>query len=384
MTKLNLGAGSTVLAGFEPRDGAKGDRLFPLPDADGSIDEIRASHVLEHFPHAQVPLVLKDWVRALKPGGVLKVAVPDFEVIAQAYLQGKALPVEGYVMGGQTDARDFHQALFDEDELQGQMRDAGLVGIRRWESEIADCARLPISLNLVGVKPPAARLKVAAAMSVPRLGFMDNFFAAMSALPRLGISLRKYTGAFWGQCLTRCIQEILEEESPDYILTIDYDSVYSRETVEQLLALAAAYPEADAIAPIQVHRTRPEPLMTKRGADGLNVDNIAREDFGPDLMPVRTAHFGLTLLRVDKLRAMPQPWFRALPGQDGGWGDDRVDDDIHFWVKWAELGNSLMLANHVTVGHAELMIRWPDRNMQAMHQHPSDFWKDGPPANVWR
>lgn len=381
--KLNLGAGDLVIDGFIPRDGARGDVLSPLPDADASIDEIRASHVLEHFPYAQVPAVLQDWARALKPGGVMRIAVPDFEAIATAYMQGQPLNTQGYIMGGQVDHRDFHRAIFDEDELADLLRQAGLTGIQRWVSEARDCAALPISLNLMGVKPAQNRPRVSAAMSVPRLGFMDNFFCALNALPKLKITLRKHTGAFWGQCLTRCMHECLAE-NPEWILTIDYDSVFTVDHVERLLALAAAHPEADAIAALQVHRTRPEPLMTMRGADGSNTGRVSRETFAPDLAPVATAHFGLTLLRASALRALPQPWFRATPADDGGWGEGRIDEDIGFWKQWEAAGNTLMLANHVPIGHAELMVRWPDRNMQATWQHPSEFWDSGPPPNIWR
>jgi hypothetical protein len=38
----------------------------------------------------------------------------------------------------------------------------------------------------------------------------------------------------------------------------------------------------------------------------------------------------------------------------------------------------------VAIGHAELMIRWPDRNMTAMYQHPNEFNSRGKPDEVWR
>ncbi len=174
--RLNLGAGEIKLEGYEPRDAAKGDVIFPLPDATASVDEIRASHVLEHFPHGHVQTVVNEWVRALKPGGELKIAVPDFEVIAEQYLRGAELPIEGYVMGGQIDARDFHKSMFDFEQLADVMRKAGLVAINGWKSEIDDCAAMPISLNLRGWKRPVKWPKVSALMSVPRLGFMDNFY----------------------------------------------------------------------------------------------------------------------------------------------------------------------------------------------------------------
>src|SRR4051812_8339039 len=100
--KLNLGAGSKPLAGYSNID-AKNKRgtvdttIYPLPHVDGSVDEIRASHVLEHFSHREIGNVLADWVRALKPGGVLKIAVPDLKFIAERYLAGAEMPVQQYL-----------------------------------------------------------------------------------------------------------------------------------------------------------------------------------------------------------------------------------------------------------------------------------------------
>src|SRR5262245_57789670 len=111
--RINIGAGSYPLEGYLNLDRKTGDEAFPLQHqgkeiADGSVDEIRASHVLEHFPHAIAGDVVSHWAAKLKPGGALKIAVPDFDVIAQLYLDGSEAPIEGYIMGGQTDADDFH------------------------------------------------------------------------------------------------------------------------------------------------------------------------------------------------------------------------------------------------------------------------------------
>ena len=44
-----------------------------------TFDEVRASHVLEHIPQLQTLSTLKDWHMVLKPGGTLRVIVPDFQ-----------------------------------------------------------------------------------------------------------------------------------------------------------------------------------------------------------------------------------------------------------------------------------------------------------------
>ena len=379
--RLNLGAGDVPVDGYTSMDRKTGHEIYPLKHADGSVDEIRASHVLEHVSHTQTLNVLIDWVRALKPGGLLKVAVPDLDVIYSLYQSESDAPIEGYLMGGHVDADDHHGAIFNYGKLYDLMKAAGLVGIERWTSEVKDCAALPVSLNLQGYKVPDKWPKVGAVMSVPRLGFMDNFFCSYQ-LPKLGIELRKYSGAFWGQCLTRAIEESLED-GVEYILTVDYDTIFTRDDVQALMLIMMQHPGIDALAPLQASRTKATPLMTIK-QDGKNISNVPYETFEPPTTPISTAHFGLTLIRAERLKRLPRPWFAGTPGKDGAWGDDRTDDDIHFWRQWDAAGFSLHLANRVAVGHAELMIRWPGQDLQAIYQHPSEFWGEGKPGGLWK
>src|ERR1043165_3773913 len=161
IVRLDLGADAFSPEGFIPLGHKHGSEIFPLGYDDNSVDVIRASHVLEHFPHRQVNDVLKEWVRALKPGGVLRIAVPDFEKIAYGYLEGKGqqIPAEWLVMGAQSQEDDFHRSLFDREHLLRRMSNAGLVLLRPWTSEIDDCAAYPISLNIEGTKPAVSEMK---------------------------------------------------------------------------------------------------------------------------------------------------------------------------------------------------------------------------------
>jgi FkbM family methyltransferase len=158
--KLDLGAGPISPTGFTPLGRPHGSKIYPLPGiADNAVDEIRASHCLEHFSHREVPAVLKEWVRVLKPGGLLRIAVPDFAKIAKNYIEGVPQPTQTYIMGNQDDADDFHKSLFDRERLTGVMIAAGLVHIEPWTSELGDWAAESVSLNLSGRKPQASDLK---------------------------------------------------------------------------------------------------------------------------------------------------------------------------------------------------------------------------------
>ena len=381
--RLNLGAGSAALEGYDNSFDLKNGRsCYPLDMPDESAEEIRASHIFEHFSHREAHQVLADWVRVIKPGGLLKLAVPDFEYIARGYLERRSEPWVGYVCGGHTDANDIHLAQYDDGSLSYLMRGAGLVGIHKWQGE-HDCSSLPVSLNLAGWKRPQAWPKTTAVMSVPRLGFMDNFFSGIDVVSKLRIPLRKTTGAFWGQCLTRSIEEALDEGA-EWILTIDYDSLFSAEHVEALLATAIAHPEVSVLVPLQMGRRSKHPLLTIANEAGGNRGEIDRTLFDQTIVPINTGHFGLTLLRAAAFADLPRPWFVGKPDDDGRWGPGRIDDDIHFWRNWRESGLHIHCAPRVVIGHTELQAIWPSENLEPIYQYVSDYWTDGEPMGTWR
>jgi hypothetical protein len=381
--RLDIGCGDSPRPGHIGVDRLFGREAFPLAFPDKSVDSIVASHVLEHFPHAQVQAVVTEWVRVLKPGGTIRIAVPDLAKIAENYLAGVQQNTMGYLMGGQTDANDFHKTAFDREKLRKLLADCGLVLIKPWTSDIADCAAYPISLNLEGSKPHMSEIKVSGAMSVPRLGFMDNFFSCMEACIPCGVKLRKHGGAFWGQSMTNVFERILDEDDADAILTIDYDSVFLPRHLARLTQTMMLYPEIDALAPIQSSRHIDTALFTVRGTEGINKPEIPRTAFEGDTTPVATAHFGLTLISVKKLRELPKPWFQSIPSPAGDWHEGKIDEDIEFWRKWERAGNSLHIANRVAIGHAELMTRWPDINLNVHYQSMTDFQQHGVPKECW-
>ena len=393
--KIDIGCGEHLAPGWIGIDRKQGGEAYPLKHndgaavmdrnvADGSVDEIRASHVLEHFPHAQVEEVLKAWVRALKPGGYLWLAVPDLKWIAENYLAGKPENFQGYLMGGQQDAEDFHRTILDAEVLRNMMTEAGLVDIDPWTSDRDDCAALPVSLNLKGRKPPPFQMpKVRCAMSVPRLGFQDNFFTWTAALAPYGIIPTRYDGAYWGQCLERVMTA--HADKCDWILTLDYDTVCTAEHVGRLLRLAAEHPEADAIAAMQMARGhKGKPMMIVLDENKKIRTEFPATAFETPLIKAHTAHFGLTMIRCEALRTMPHPWFWSKPNKDNLWEEGRIDDDIYFWHRWADAGKSLYVANRVVCGHAELMITWPDDDLNPIYQNPADYQARGMPDGVWQ
>jgi predicted SAM-dependent methyltransferase len=58
----------------------------PLPFSNGSVAAIYASHVLEHLYRDEAQRLVKESLRVLARGGVLRVVVPDLEAIIQEYM----------------------------------------------------------------------------------------------------------------------------------------------------------------------------------------------------------------------------------------------------------------------------------------------------------
>jgi SAM-dependent methyltransferase len=91
--RLNVGSDRVQIAGFLSVDfnpDVDPDVLAEATDlsmfADDSVDEVYASHVLEHLSWKDGLKALKEWKRVLKPGAVLTVACPD---VMQVYLMYK-------------------------------------------------------------------------------------------------------------------------------------------------------------------------------------------------------------------------------------------------------------------------------------------------------
>lgn len=174
--RLHIG-GQEARAGweiFDARPAAHVDHVGDARDlgrfADGTFCEIYASHVLEHFDYAGVlEQVLAEWHRVLAPGGVLRLSVPDLDILAHLLLQRRALDVNQrfqvmrMLFGGHTHEYDYHQVGLNQDFMAAFLDRAGFTNLQRVPrhalfadtSETVVCGT-PISLNLNAYKPALA------------------------------------------------------------------------------------------------------------------------------------------------------------------------------------------------------------------------------------
>lgn len=66
-----------------------------IPFEENLFDVVYHSHLLEHFPKRFAPVFIKECYRVLKPGGVIRVVVPDLEQIAKLYLENLQMALKG-------------------------------------------------------------------------------------------------------------------------------------------------------------------------------------------------------------------------------------------------------------------------------------------------
>lgn len=92
---------------------------LPFPDAD--FDVVYHSHLLEHFPRRQGPELLRQCLRVLKPGGVLRCAVPDLEAMARQYL----VQLEGALAGDAQSRQRYEWIMLEMFDQMARERSGG-------------------------------------------------------------------------------------------------------------------------------------------------------------------------------------------------------------------------------------------------------------------
>ncbi len=168
--RIHLGCGTKRLAGLvhvDARAEVKPDYVADVRDLtcfdDDSADLIYFCHGLEHLSFRAVGGAFKEWGRVLRPGGELRLAMPDFETVAKAYNDGVNLrPLRWVLMGGQGYEENFHYSTWDLDTLKIALEMAGYTDVARYDArawlpggysdwsvdEITTIAGYDISLNV--------------------------------------------------------------------------------------------------------------------------------------------------------------------------------------------------------------------------------------------
>tara|TARA_B100000945_G_C20333558_1_gene573670 strand:+ start:821 stop:1129 length:309 start_codon:yes stop_codon:yes gene_type:complete len=58
-----------------------------IPEKDNSVSVLYSSHMLEHLDDKETDIFLKESIRVLMKGGLIRIVVPDFEILIKNYLK---------------------------------------------------------------------------------------------------------------------------------------------------------------------------------------------------------------------------------------------------------------------------------------------------------
>lgn len=112
--------------------------ITSLPYEDNTCDTIYASHVIEYFDREAIFDVLKEWCRVLKPGCIIRLAVPDFEAMTRLYQLGK-MPIEMFLgpLYGKMQPSGckaiYHKTVYDFSSLESLLKTVGFDNVRPYD-----------------------------------------------------------------------------------------------------------------------------------------------------------------------------------------------------------------------------------------------------------
>ena len=140
-----------------------------LPYLDSSIDYVYTSHLLEHLKLRDAQRLIKEAFRGLKPGGVIRIVVPDLTIGAREYLAAieanpndakAALDFLSWLQLSRPGVRDPHLWMYDAPSLGAMLGEAGFINITVCEyrrGRVPDCEildnHIDDSLRLEAEKP---------------------------------------------------------------------------------------------------------------------------------------------------------------------------------------------------------------------------------------
>lgn len=145
--QLHLGCGRRFIPGFIHVDVADAPHIDHVNDistlpmfGDGSVDVIYCCHAFEYFDRVEARRVLEEWRRVLRPGGVLRLAVPDFEALVEVYRRHDDLSLIAGPLFGRIavhtphgDKVLYHRTTYDFRTLCQTLESAGFDNVRRYD-----------------------------------------------------------------------------------------------------------------------------------------------------------------------------------------------------------------------------------------------------------
>jgi len=145
--KLHLGCWHRYIPGFihvdlcdmehiDYKSNIKDLSMFP----DSSASLIYSSHSFEYFDRTEAITVLKEWRRVLEPGGILRLAVPDFDSLLEVYKStGQIEKILGPLFGQMNISNEnqdftiYHKTVYNFKSLEELLVSNGFHNIQKYD-----------------------------------------------------------------------------------------------------------------------------------------------------------------------------------------------------------------------------------------------------------
>ena len=90
--------------------------------------------MIEHVSRHEYKNVLKRWYDVIKPGGKIRLALPDLFALSKYYVEhGNIDDVRGCMFGGQKNKFDYHYFGHDFNSLKKDLEEIGFTNIKRFD-----------------------------------------------------------------------------------------------------------------------------------------------------------------------------------------------------------------------------------------------------------
>ena len=110
-----------------------------LPFGDETVSFIYAPYILPFYGEPEVKIILGEWFRVLKNGGVLRLSVPDFKVLCELYLNEgndyKLSDLHDYICGSDQieDSFFYCKSFYDRESLMKLLEEVGYQRVQEWD-----------------------------------------------------------------------------------------------------------------------------------------------------------------------------------------------------------------------------------------------------------
>jgi len=107
-----------------------------LPFKNNEVDLIYSSHLIAYFDRQEIVMILNEWKRVLKSGGILRLATPDFEAIGRLIMLSK-YPLEVFLgpLYGRMQMNDktiYHKTAYNFESLSYLLTEVGFQNIKKY------------------------------------------------------------------------------------------------------------------------------------------------------------------------------------------------------------------------------------------------------------